>query len=233
VSAEAAESAATRAPSTVLDADRIASPEPLVVALRRRLAGRYPIDPFGLDPQIADLLAPAFDTAIRVRVSGGEHVPNSGPTVIVSNRGFGVFEPAALAVAVRRASGRRLRVVGAPDFPVMGTVTRRLGAISSSDPDVAAALRAGHLVGIPLAPTWLRTGAGDAPSAIARALTLSPIVPAAVRARGRFGAVIGSWEVTFGPMVTLAERYDPDDPLAAARFTDAMRRAVGALLANS
>ena len=59
-------------------------------------------------------------------------------------------------------------------------MTRRLGAISSSEPDVAAALRAGHLVGIPLAPTWLRTGAGDAPRAVARALTLAPIVPAAV-----------------------------------------------------
>jgi 1-acyl-sn-glycerol-3-phosphate acyltransferase len=229
-----AEAASTEpAPATALDADRIASPEPLLTALRRRLSGRYPVDPFGLDPQIADLLAPAFDAVVRVRVTGGEHVPNSGPTVIVSNRGFGVYEPAALAVAVRRASGRRLRVVGAPDLPLVGTVTRRVGAISSSDPDVAAALRAGHLVGIPLAPTWLRTGAGDAPSAIARALTLSPIVPAAVRARGRFGSVVGSWEVTFGPMVTLAEPYDPNDPLAAARFTEAMRRAVGRLLHNT
>jgi hypothetical protein len=77
----------------------------------------------------------------------------------------------------------------------------------------------------------LRTGAGDAPVAVARALTLTPIVPAAVRAVGRFGSVIGAWEVTFGPMVTLPDPYDPNDPLAAARFTEAMRRAVGALLA--
>jgi hypothetical protein len=148
----------------------------------------------------------------------------------VSNRGFGVAEPAALGVAVQRASGRRLRVVGAPDLRFVGTATRRLGAISSSGPDVASALRAGHLVGIPLAPTWLRTGAGDAPLAVARALTLAPIVPAAVRAVGRFGSIIGSWGVTFGPMVTLPDPYDPSEPLAAARFTEAMRRAVGALL---
>src|SRR5207237_807161 len=82
-------------------------------------------------------------------------------------------------------------------------------------PDVASALRAGHLVGIPLAPTWLRTGAGDAPLAVARALTLAPIVPAAVRAVGRFGSIIGSWGVTFGPMVTLPDPYDPSEPLAA------------------
>jgi hypothetical protein len=214
----------------VLDADRIARPESPLSALRRRLSGRYPVDPFGLDPQLADLCVPLFAAALRVSVSGGEHVPATGAAVIVSNRGFGVAEPAALGVAVQRASGRRLRVVGAPDVRFVGTATRRLGAISSSGPDVASALRAGHLVGLPLAPTWLRTGAGDAPLAVARALTLAPIVPAAVRAVGRFGAVVGSWSVTFGPMVTLPETYDPSDPLAAARFIDAMRRAVGALL---
>lgn len=216
--------------SNRLDTDRIARPEAPWDALRRRISGRYPVDPFGLDPQLADLITPLFSSAIRVRVTGGEHVPATGPAVIVSNRGFGVVEPAALGVAVQRASGRRLRVVGAPDLPVFGRATRRLGAISSSGPDVAAALRAGHLVGVPLAPTWLRTGAGDAPLEVARALTLAPIVPAAVRGSGRLGAVIGSWDVTFGPLVTLAYPYDPNEPLAAARFTEAMRRAVGALL---
>jgi 1-acyl-sn-glycerol-3-phosphate acyltransferase len=217
----------------VLDADRIARPEMPWTALRRRIAGRYPVDPFGLDPQLADLCIPLFEAVVRVRVQGAEHVPENGPAVIVSNRGFGVAEPAALGVAVERASGRRLRVVGAPDIPVLGTLTRRLGAIASSEPDVAAALRAGHLVGIPLAPTWLRTGAGDAPQGVARALTLAPIVPAAVRGVGLLGGVIGSWEVTFGPLVTLSQPYDPIEPLAAARFTDAMRRAVGALLEAS
>jgi 1-acyl-sn-glycerol-3-phosphate acyltransferase len=217
----------------VLDADRIARPEAPWSALHRRLSGRYPIDPFGLDPQLADLCIPLFEAAVRVRVHGAEHVPDTGPAVIVSNRGFGVVEPAALGVAVERATGRRLRVVGAPDIPILGTVTRRLGAIASSEPDVAAALHADHLVGIPLAPTWLRTGAGDVPQGVARALTLAPIVPAAVRGVGRFGGVIGSWEVTFGPLVTLSQPYDPIDPLAAARFIDAMRRAVGSLLEAS
>ena len=214
----------------VLDADRIARPETPWSALRRRVSGRYPVDPFGLDPQLADLSVPLFAAALRVHVSGGQHIPATGPAVIVSNRGFGVAEPAALGVAVQRACGRRLRVVGAPDMPFLGTVTRRLGAISSSEPDVASALRAGHLVGIPLAPTWLRTGAGDAPLGVARALTLAPIIPAAVRGVGRFGGIAGSWDVTFGPMVTLSEPYDPNDPLAAARFIEAMRLAVGALL---
>lgn len=217
----------------VLDADHIARPEAPWPALRRRVSGRYPVDPFGLDPQLADLCTPVFEAGLRVRVAGGEHVPARGAAVIVSNRGFGVVEPAALGVAVHRANGRRLRVVGAPSLPILGSVTRRLGAISSSGPDVASALRAGHLVGIPLAPTWLRTGAGDAPLAVARALTLAPIVPAAVRGVGFLGGIVGSWDVTFGPLVTLADPYDPDDPLAAARFTDAMRRAVRDLIEST
>jgi 1-acyl-sn-glycerol-3-phosphate acyltransferase len=216
-----------------LDADRIARPEPPFAALRRRLAGRYPVDPFGLDPQLADLCIPLLEAVVRVRVEGADHVPATGPAVIVSNRGFGVIEPAALGVAVERATGRRLRVVGAPDFPIARTVTRRLGAIASSAPDVAAALHAGHLVGIPLGPTWLRTGAGDAPHGVARALTLAPIIPAAVRGVGLLGGVVGSWEVTFGPLVTLSHPYDPGQPLSAARFTEAMRRAVAALLEAS
>ena len=169
---------------------------------------------------------------MRVRVAGGEHVPATGPARHrleprvrrrragrARRRGATRERPAA----PRRRRARRCRS-SAPS-------TRRLGAISSSGPDVAAALRAGHLVGIPLAPTWLRTGAGDAPLEVARALTLAPIVPAAVRAgRPLRRARSASWDVTFGPMVTLRDPYDPDDPLAAARFTEAMRRAVGALL---
>ena len=94
-------------------------------------------------------------------------MPDHGPAVIVANRGFGIAEPAVLGIAVRRATGRRLRVVGAPQMPVLGRLARRLGAIASTDDDVVAALHAGHLVGLPLSPTWMRTGAGAVPLAVA------------------------------------------------------------------
>jgi hypothetical protein len=213
-----------------LDVDRITSPEPLWVAVRRRFMGRYPVDPFGLDPQIADLAALVFAAMIRVQTSGGEHVPDHGPAVIVANRGFGVAEPTALGIAVQHATGRRLRVVGAPQMPLLGPLARRLGAIASTDDDVVAALHAGHLVGLPLSPTWMRTGAGAVPLAVAPAMTHAPIVPAAVQAVGRLGTVLGTWQVRFGPLVTLPETYDKDDPIAAARFADAVRRSVGAVL---
>jgi 1-acyl-sn-glycerol-3-phosphate acyltransferase len=213
-----------------LDPDRIARPESLVTAVKRRFAGRYPVDPFGLDPQLADLVTPVFSFAVPVIVEGEQHVPATGPATLVSNRGFGVIEPAALGVAVNRATGRRLRIVGAPSLPVLGSLARRLGGIGASANDVRAALRAGHLVGVPLSPTWLRTSAGMPPHALMAALTHAPIIPAAVSATGPFGTAIGAWRVRFGSLVTLDDPYDPDDPLAAARFADAMRVAVRGLL---
>jgi 1-acyl-sn-glycerol-3-phosphate acyltransferase len=214
------------------DADRLGRAEPLPTALRRRFDGRYPVDPFGLDPQLCDLVAPAIATVARVEVSGGEHVPARGPAVLVANRGFGIFEPAALAVAVQREVGRRLRIVGAPALPFVGSLTRRLGTIHASEEDVAACLRSGHLVGVPLAHTWLRTGAGTPPLALMQATTHSPIVPVAVVPGGPFGTMLRPWRVVFGSLVTLPDPYDPSDPLTAARFAEAVRDSVRDMLAD-
>ena len=223
-------STATDASDFGLDADRVLPPEPLGRALLRRLDGRYPMDAFGLDPQLSDLVAPILGVLVRVHVEGGEHVPATGPAVLVSNRGFGILEPAAVARAVQHATGRRLRVVGAPNVPIAGELTRRLGAISASPEDVSACVRAGHLVAVPLAPTWLRTGAGTPPLTLMQALTKSPIVPAAVTPGGPFGLMLRPWCVRFGSLVTLPDPYDPDDPLTAARFAEAAHDAVQSLL---
>ncbi len=225
-------SAAEVVTSKDIDTDRIGKPVSPASFVRRRFAGRYAIDPFGLDSQLANLLAPAWTAAVPVRVSGGEHVPTYGPATIVANRGIGVVEPAALCLAVQRVTGRRLRVVGAPAIPILGTVTRRLGSIAASEPDIRVALRAGHLVGVTLAPTFLRTGAGAAPHTLMPALTHARIIPAAVTPGGPFGTALGPWRVRFGPLVTLDDPYDPGDPLAAARFADAMRATIRELLAG-
>jgi 1-acyl-sn-glycerol-3-phosphate acyltransferase len=215
-----------------LDADRIGRPESPWRALERRFTGRYPIDAFGLDPQLSDMVLPLFTFAVRVEIAGGENLPASGPAVVVANRAFGFVEPAALAIGVMRATGRRLRVVGAPTAPFLGSAARRFGAISATPSDVTAALHAGHLVAVPLMPTWLRTSAGAPPHALMQAMTHSPIIPAAVSPVGPLSGAIKGWRVRFGSLVTLPERYDPNDPLAAARFGDAMREAVAALLAE-
>ncbi|MGQ0824809.1 MAG: hypothetical protein ACT4OX_07265 [Actinomycetota bacterium] len=213
-----------------IDVDKVAAPEPFGQALRRRLEGRYPVDPFGLDPHFGDLVAPVLDVLVRVDVAGGEHVPATGSAVLVSNRGFGVFEPAAVAVAVRKVAHRRLRIVGAPTWPVLGGLARRMGSVSASPRDVAAALRAGHLVGVPLAPTWWRTGAGTPPLPLMAAMSHSRIVPVAVTPGGPFNTAIRPWQVRFGPLVTLSHAYDAHDPLTAAQFAEALRDAVAVLL---
>jgi 1-acyl-sn-glycerol-3-phosphate acyltransferase len=219
-------------PLEQLDADRVARPESPTTALKRRFAGRYPVDPFGLDPQLANLVAPLVAAVLPINVAGGEHVPESGPAAIVANRGIGIVEPSALALAVQRVTGRRLRVVGAVPMPFVGALVRRLGSIAATEDDVRAAIRAGHLVGVPLSPTWLRTGAGRPPHALMPALTHAPIIPAAVTPSGPFGTPFGAWHVRFGPLVQLDQPYDPDDPLAAARFADAVRARVRALLSE-
>jgi 1-acyl-sn-glycerol-3-phosphate acyltransferase len=216
-----------------LDVDRVGPGESFGTTVRRRIGGRFPIDPFGFDPQIVDLVTPVFETLLRVEVEGGEYVPKTGSAALVANRGFGIFEPAVLGIAVRRTVARRLRIVGAPEVPAIGGLVRRLGAISASAPDMRACLRAGHLVAVPLAPTWLRRGAGIPPRPLLQAMTNAPIVPVAVTPGGPFGTALGPWTVRFGPLVTLPDPYDPGDPLAAARFGEAVRDAVSALLEQS
>ena len=216
-----------------LEVDKIDEVAPLLEVLRRRIDGRYPIDPFGYDPHLVDLVTPLFAAALRFDVTGGENIPSTGPAVLVANRGFGIAEPALLGMAVRRTVHRRLRIVGAPSLPALGGIARRLGAISASAPDLRACLSDGHLVGIPLAPTWLRSGAGIPPRALMLAMTHVPIVPVAVTPGGPFGLALRPWNVRFGSLVTLPDPYDPDDPLAAARFAEAVRDAVGALLCQA
>jgi 1-acyl-sn-glycerol-3-phosphate acyltransferase len=213
-----------------LDVDRILPPESPWAALRRRIGGRYPIDPFGLDPQLSDLSTPLVSALVRVEATGDEHVPHEGGAVFVANRGFGIVEPAAVAVAVRRASGRRLRVIGAPSAPFLGGFFRRLGAISASPRDLATCVRAGHLVAVPLAPTWLRTGAGTPPLPLVQAMTRAPAIPVAVTPGGPLGLAIRPWRVRFGAPVALDQPHDPGDPLAAARLAEAVQAAVRQLL---
>jgi hypothetical protein len=213
-----------------LDTDRVGRAEPLPAALRRRFDGRYTFDGFGLDPHLADLVRPIVSTLVRVEASGEENVPAEGAAALVANRGFGIFEPAALGVAVQRAVGRRLRVVGSPNLPFVGSFVRRVGAISDSPRDLAAALRAGHLVAVPLAPTWLRTGAGMPPLPLMVAMTHTRIIPVGVTPGGPLGTMLRPWRVRFGSLVTLTDPYEAGDPLTAARFAEALRDSVSSLL---
>lgn len=196
--------------------------------LRRRWHGEYPIDPFGADPQLQDLLAPLVTRLAPVRVRGTEHIPEHGPALFVSNRGSGILEPTALSVAVRQERGRRLRVVGAPEIPVIGDLLRKFGSISSYPGDLGAVLRAGHLAVLPLGLTWLRTGGGLAPTDVLVAALGHPVIPVLVRPGGPLGLPVTPWKVTIGEAIRIGVVGDRD-PLSAAELAEAVREAVQAL----
>ena len=212
-----------------VDPDRTQTTD-LVTVVRRRIEGRYPVDAFGSDPQLQDLIAPFITATIRVHVDHPEKLPGSGPAVLVSNRGLGVIEPAALAVALRQESGRRLRVIGAPDFPIVGDLMRKLGAVMSYQGDLAALLRAEHVAAIPLGPTWLRTGAGTPPIQLLVAALGYPVIPVAVRPGGPLGLPLRPWRVAVGDPLPVRANRGSGDPLAAAELAEAARDNVQRLL---
>jgi 1-acyl-sn-glycerol-3-phosphate acyltransferase len=215
-----------------IDADRAHAPESLLTMARRRFGGRYPIDPFGADPHLMDLLTPPARAAVRVRVQHGERLPDVGGALLVANRGLGLLEPAALAIAVREVTGRRVRIMGAPDLPVLGPLARKLGALGRPE-DVAALLRAGHLAAAPLAPTWLRPGAGEPPRALLAAILGFPVIPVAVVPGGPVGLPLRAWRVIVGEMVETETDAVPGDALVAAELAERVRDAVRRLLARA
>lgn len=216
-----------------IDADRSAPPASLVASLRRRIGGRYPIDPFGADPQLMDLVAPVVSAGVRVQVEHPNRLPAVGGALIVSNRGLGLLEPAALAAAVRSVTGRRLRVVGAPELPAIGPLLRKLGALGGRPTDVAALLRAGHLAAAPLAPTWLRSGAGEPPRALLAAILGFPVIPVVVLPGGPVGLPLRPWRVIVGEIVETEGDAVPGDALVAAELAERVRDAVRAQLAGA
>jgi 1-acyl-sn-glycerol-3-phosphate acyltransferase len=212
-----------------VDPDRTQDTD-LVTVARRRIEGRYPVDPFGADPQMQDLIAPLVTSVVHVQVDHPERLPEDGPAVLVSNRGLGVVEPAALSVALRQEAGRRLRVIGAPDVPVLGDLMRKLGAVMSYQNDLAALLRAEHVAAIPLGPTWLRTGAGTPPIQLLVAALGYPVIPVAVRPGGPFGLPLRPWRVAVGEPLPVRANRGSGDPLAAAELAEAARENVQRLI---
>lgn len=210
-----------------VELDRAQEVAPLDV-LRRRFDGRYAIDPFGADPQLQDLVAPVFSRITPVRVEGAARIPAEGPALLVSNRGTGLLEPTALTAAVRQEVGRRLRIVGTPELPVIADLLRKFGSIGGYGGDLGAALRAGHLTALPLGLHWLRNGGGVPPTDVLVAALGYPVIPVSVRPSGPFGLAFTGWRVLVGEPILVGAIGDRD-PLSAAELAEAVRHAVHAL----
>lgn len=212
------------------DGDRVQPLESPLAFARRRFDGRFQIDAFGGDAQLMDLAGLVIALGVRVEIEHAERLPRIGGALLVANRGLGIVEPAALAMAVRLAVGRRLRVIGVPDAPVLGDMLRKIGAIGYRSDDVAALLRAGHLAAAPLASTWLSSGAGAPPRELLAAILGYPVVPAVVLPGGPGPLPIRPWRVVIGPVVETSTDAVPGDTLAAAELVERTRTAVNRLL---
>lgn len=218
-------------PNYGIDADRVLATDSLRAAARRRIDGRYAVDQFGGDPHLMDLVAPLPAALIHLEVEGAEHLPRIGPALLIANCGFWLAEPLVLGLAIRRVAGRRLRVVGAPEVPILGPAARKLGAVGYRPDDVAAVLRAGHLSAAPLGMTWLRAGAGQAPRGLFAATLGFPVVPVGIRPGGPFNFALRPWRVRVGQPLLPPPGTIPHDQLAAAELAEQVRDAVRGLLA--
>lgn len=189
-----------------------------------RVRGDFDIDEWGHDPELVGAVAPLL--RFRTEVTAA-HVPDSGPAVIVANRRSGVCEPFVLMRAVRQRTGRLLRFLGIPDVAPLALPLRRLGGAVDDPHELRGLLRAGHLVALPLGPTFrkpLRAGNLD-PRSLAPALELGvAVIPAAVVG----GELTGRWRVHIGSPVP--HPSGPPTPLALAELADSARAGVQELL---
>jgi hypothetical protein len=141
---------------TVLEADLDAldpdlERDDVLALIYRRVTGRFRVDEWGLDHDLLTAVSPLARLRWSVRIAGGEHVPEVGPALLLHTRRLGVSEPAALGMAIRRTTGRPLRVAGVPSRGPLVWPARRLGGVPSNPADLRSLFRAGELVSLPLA----------------------------------------------------------------------------------
>jgi 1-acyl-sn-glycerol-3-phosphate acyltransferase len=127
--------------------------------LGRRLLGEYEVDEFGHDPDLvehvlAPLLRPLYRHWWRVETSGLEHVPASGPALVVGNHaGTLPFDALMVALALldEHPAHRSLRMLAADlafDLPIVAPLARKSGNTLACAEDATRLLEAGELVGV-------------------------------------------------------------------------------------
>lgn len=127
--------------------------------IKRRLAGDYPIDDFGYDPELArevmlPFAAPLFERYFRIKTLGIDRIPNEGPALVVSNHSGTVALDALVLqtiIAAKHPNKRALRNVGADlvfRLPFVGPMARKMGNVLACDEDAQELLQRGELVGV-------------------------------------------------------------------------------------
>jgi 1-acyl-sn-glycerol-3-phosphate acyltransferase len=111
-------------------------------------------DVFGLHPpmlrRLVDLAAPVYERYFRVESTGIEHVPETGPAIVVANHsGALAIDAAMLCVDIVRRTARIPRVIAdrfVPLLPAVGTLFSRAGVVTGARANVRHLLERGELV---------------------------------------------------------------------------------------
>jgi 1-acyl-sn-glycerol-3-phosphate acyltransferase len=128
--------------------------------VRRRAAGEYEVDPeSGFDPELnRAVFMPAaralYRGWFRVQMRGLEHVPSTGPALIVANHS-GVLPLDAVMLQVglldEHPAARSLRMLSADlvySMPFLGRLARASGHVPANPDEAERLLDAGELVGV-------------------------------------------------------------------------------------
>ncbi|HEX8862408.1 MAG TPA: lysophospholipid acyltransferase family protein [Actinomycetes bacterium] len=123
------------------------------------MSGDYPVDEFGYDPELVDnllapILRPLYQRWWRVRTVGMEHVPSSGPALVVGNHAGALpFDAMMVALAIHdeHPAHRILRMLAADlafTLPLIAPLARKSGNTLACEEDARRLLEAGELVGV-------------------------------------------------------------------------------------
>ncbi len=137
---------------------RASTIESLLALARRRLTGQYEVDEFGFDRELTErvllpLARPLYRAYWRVDWMGLEHVPSTGPALLVANHG-GTLPLDALVLKFgllgEHPAHRHLRLLAADltfRTPFVGAIARKMGSTLACDEDALRLLERGELVG--------------------------------------------------------------------------------------
>jgi 1-acyl-sn-glycerol-3-phosphate acyltransferase len=126
--------------------------------VRKRVAGDYPVDDFGFDPELRAVLArladPLYRSYFRVRALGVNRIPAEGPALIVGNHSGTIALDSLMvnhAVATEHPGQRIVRNMAADlvyRLPLVGPLARKTGNAVACDEDALELLRRGELLGV-------------------------------------------------------------------------------------
>src|SRR3954462_4093384 len=106
----------------------------------------FEVDDWGRDAWMIKALGPLGRIRWDVSVGGAQHVPATGPALLVANARRFSLSSVYASWALPNVPGRVVRFVGRPDIAPVGPFMRRIGALLDRPDEVANALRNGEVV---------------------------------------------------------------------------------------